>query len=368
MISMTRDADTVNGYGLVSVIIPTKNRCELLRETLASIAAQTYANWEAIVVDDGSEDETHEMVQRIAATEKRIRFVRRERMPVGAPTCRNIGVSAAQGEFIIFLDSDDLLAPTCLEGRVRALEGNPNADFVVSLTQIFHSMPGDSPYLWNNFTEQDDLDRFLLRDLPWHTSGALWRKKSLEQTGPWDERARSAQDLEFHVRALAAGLNYLKIPRVDSYWRSTRVGAISSSWFSRRYIFNRACLLKRLIAHLHSHGLLTAHRRRILAGEFHLHAFRMRLRRQLGLKIWTAGRHAGVVTMSEFLLILFGEGTAWAADYMNFRLARWLFPQLRLSKTHLKAVLPPSCLNPHLNEFGSAGAGNHRADEVKLPL
>jgi glycosyltransferase involved in cell wall biosynthesis len=77
----------------VSIIIPTKNRCELLRETLASVVAQTYSEWEAIVIDDGSTDDTEQMVMTMAATERRVRFLRRERRPTGAATCRNLSFS-----------------------------------------------------------------------------------------------------------------------------------------------------------------------------------------------------------------------------------------------------------------------------------
>ena len=69
---------------LVSVVIPTKNRRELLRETIESVVSQTYANWETVVVDDDSNDRTGEMIQSIAATDQRVRFVRRERNPPGA--------------------------------------------------------------------------------------------------------------------------------------------------------------------------------------------------------------------------------------------------------------------------------------------
>ena len=194
----------MNAAPLVSVVIPTKNRRELLRETIDSVVSQTYANWEAIVVDDGSNDRTGEMIQSIAATDQRVRFVRRERNPPGAATCRNLGVSAASGEYVVFLDSDDLLAPPCLERRVKVMEQKPKADFAVFLTRIFHATPGDGPYLWNNFTTEDDLDRFLRRDVPWPTCGPLWRKTSLARIGLWDERALCAQDWEFHIRAIAA--------------------------------------------------------------------------------------------------------------------------------------------------------------------
>src|ERR1041384_8859296 len=115
---------------LVSVVIPTKNRRALLAEALQSVRAQTYPNWEAIVVDDGSNDGTESVGREIGAADQRVRFVSREREPRGAPACRNIGLSLANGNFILFLDSDDLLAPSCLEARLQAFELEPNLMYV----------------------------------------------------------------------------------------------------------------------------------------------------------------------------------------------------------------------------------------------
>jgi len=325
---------------LVSIVIPTKNRRDLLRETIDSVVSQTYVNWEAIVVDDGSDDHTGEMIQSIAATDRRVRFVRRERSPAGASTCRNLGVSATNGKFVVFLDSDDLLAPTCLERRVQVMKQNPKIDFAVFLARMFHTIPSDGRYLWNHFTTEDDLDRFLRRDVPWPTCGPLWRKTSLARIGSWEERALSAQDWEFHIRAIAAGLNYLKIPEVDSYCRSVRPGSIGSAWAKRRRVCNRARLFKNIIAILRSKGLLTKRRRRILAGEYYGHAFGFALGRRLELRIWTAGWHAKIVRNFEFIIILPGEFAAGMVRRMNRFVSNRLFPERQIARTRSIAMLP----------------------------
>ena len=330
---------------LVSIVIPTKNRRDLLRETIASVVSQTYVNWEAIVVDDGSNDSTGEMIQSIAATDRRVRFVRRERSPAGASTCRNLGVSATNGEFVVFLDSDDLLAPACLERRVQVMEQNPTIDFAVFLARMFHTIPGDGPYLWNNITTEDDLDRFLRRDPPWPTCGPLWRKTSLARIGLWDERALCAQDWEFHIRAIVAGLNYLKIPEVDSYCRSLRPGSIGSSCGKRRHVCNRVRLFKRVIAILRSQGLLTMRRRRILAGGYYDHAFCLAQGRRLALKIWTAGWCAKIVGNFEFIITLSGESAVWIVRRANRFVSHRFFPERQIARTHLKAMAPVSNLN-----------------------
>ena len=329
----------------VSVVIPTKNRRELLRETIASVQAQTFPAWEAVIVDDDSADGTEAMVHTIAASDPRIRFVRRERKPGGASVCRNVGISAARGEYILFLDSDDLLAQTCLAGRVQVMEQDPRLEFAVFLTHVFTKTAGDGPYLWNLFSEEDDLDRFLRSDQPWHTSGALWRKSALARIGlSWDERALCAQDWEFHVRAIALGLKYAKFSTADSYWRSTKPGSISSLWTTRRHLCNRVRLYERVVGCIRSKGLLTERRRRILLGFFYEHAFRFGQDRSLSWKIWNAGRRAKVVRTAEFLILIAFEYTRRFAWRLTNYVERRYFSEWRLARGHTVAMFPASDL------------------------
>src|ERR1700739_276472 len=107
---------------VISVITPTKNRLKLLRETMDSVAAQSFKTWEHIIVDDGSDDGTCEEVTRRMIADSRIRYVRRTGEKSGANVCRNLGIRVSSGEFIVFLDSDDLLAPDCLGRRGEAIQ------------------------------------------------------------------------------------------------------------------------------------------------------------------------------------------------------------------------------------------------------
>lgn len=164
---------------LVAVVIPTLNRRGLLMQTLDSICDQTYPHWEAVVVDDGSTDGTDAMMERFCRWEPRIRYRRRQGNVAGANVCRNQGVEASHGEFIIFLDSDDLLAPHCLEGRIKVMEENPELDFAVFMGELFANQPGDVGRYHNVLTSEDDLDRFARADNPWSTTGPVWRRASV---------------------------------------------------------------------------------------------------------------------------------------------------------------------------------------------
>lgn len=101
----------------VSIISPVYNRAEIIIDTINSIQNQTYTFWEFIIVDDGSTDCTIDVIKEFSQSDERILLIERDRLPKGAPTCRNIGYENASGDYIIFLDSDDILFPDALKNR-----------------------------------------------------------------------------------------------------------------------------------------------------------------------------------------------------------------------------------------------------------
>ena len=113
---------------LVSVIVPTHNRAYCLSRTLDSALRQTHKNLEILVVDDGSRDDTAEMVAREYKNEKRIRYMYQENRGVSA--ARNLGIRYAEGEYVAFLDSDDIWEPWKLKLQVAAMEFVPEMGMV----------------------------------------------------------------------------------------------------------------------------------------------------------------------------------------------------------------------------------------------
>ena len=99
----------------ISVITPVFNSATTIGATIESVMAQTYSNWEHICVDDGSTDDTISVIKAYCERDSRINLLVRETEPKGGSSCRNIGATAASGEFLIFLDGDDELLPHCLE-------------------------------------------------------------------------------------------------------------------------------------------------------------------------------------------------------------------------------------------------------------
>jgi glycosyltransferase involved in cell wall biosynthesis len=193
---------------LVSIITPIFNRGHTIVQTLQSVVGQTYSHWECLVVDDGSSDDTVAVVRSFSESDNRIRLLERGRPPKGACTCRNIGVEESSGDYLIFLDSDDILAPHCLAQRVSAFAASPNSDFIVFPGMLFRSQPYDEGFLWNVLTDEEDVDRFLRLDSPWQTTGPMWRRESFERIGGWNEELACWQDVDISLRSFLLALSY----------------------------------------------------------------------------------------------------------------------------------------------------------------
>jgi glycosyltransferase involved in cell wall biosynthesis len=236
----------MNNHLVISILIPNYNRGELLKETLDSCLAQTYPHWEALVVDDGSDDSSDSVGRAYAVRDKRITYEKRTIMPSGAPACRNQAFQKSRGEYVIFLDSDDLLTPFCLEQRLDCVKANPALDFLVFPMLMFKGNPLNGRYLWNQETEKPDLNRFLELDAVWQTTGPIWKRQAVEQIGGFTLGLACWQDVDFHLKALTAGLRYevFQDLKPDVYYRQHETGSISqheisspAKMISRKEIF-----------------------------------------------------------------------------------------------------------------------------------
>lgn len=211
--------------GLVSVVIPTYNRAPLLREALASIREQTYRPVEVLVADDGSTDETPHVVEKFDAGADSGLTVRHLHQPHRGiiSTGRNLGSIHSRGEFLGYLDSDDLLHPEKFTREVPVLRENAGLDFVWSDTAQFRGQaPGDGVC----FTSPDGTDllpRYILYPV-WHTCSALYRRSTCVRLGPWNESFSGPEDWEYGVRLLSTRPRRRHIPKVLSFYRMHQSG------------------------------------------------------------------------------------------------------------------------------------------------
>jgi hypothetical protein len=290
---------------LISIIIPTKNRCYLVIETLASLRSQTYPHWEAVVVDDISSDNTWAVLEDLAAHDSRIRPILRAGQVGGPAVARNQGFAASRGSFILFLDSDDLLVSAALEGRLKRFAEHPEADAVVGDCEYFRKVPGeyhDECAIASDLGKEDDpLEAFLTLRSPWITSGPLWRREAIERTGPW----KSPHDNQYHTQALLCAVQFIRLGQADWYCRLHCGDHVSSPAHFDPSLHIK--LLDEIIQLLQSHALLTLRKKRMLAWSCLLSALTCAVEHS-ALNVreakvsWLAARTRGLVGASFYFL------------------------------------------------------------------
>ena len=187
---------------LVSIIIATYNRANLIAETLDSVLAQTYQNWECIIVDDDSSDNTEEVVSKYNS-DSRIRFFKRpaERIK-GSNSCRNYGIEKSSGHFIMFLDSDDLLLPDHLLKKIDVFTNNHQIDGVVSKTIMVSNNKEVIKKELRTVLTDNILEDFISLKVSWYIHDILWRKSFLKDKVLYNENLMKMQDRDFHIRRL----------------------------------------------------------------------------------------------------------------------------------------------------------------------
>ena len=185
---------------LISIITPNYNKAAYISETIESVISQTYPHWEHIIIDDGSTDDSIEIIDKYLQKNNRIKLIERTGTKKGGSVCRNIGLKASKGKYIIFLDSDDLLAPKALENRLDNITKS-NFNVVVFPMGTFYNKPGDNNSTWLP-PKNNHLKKFLSHDLPWSIMQPIWEKEFLLKTGGFDENFPRLQDVELHTRAL----------------------------------------------------------------------------------------------------------------------------------------------------------------------
>jgi|HubBroStandDraft_2_1064218.scaffolds.fasta_scaffold02547_4 glycosyltransferase involved in cell wall biosynthesis len=278
---------------LVAVITPTKSRVKLLCEAMDSVRGQSFDAWEHLIVDDGSDDGTSQEVARRAVIDPRIRYIRRNGDKSGANVCRNIGVRESRADFTVFLDSDDLLRPQCLERRVEIMQRNSILDFTVFRAGVFLESVGDLTRLYHPLNPGDDLLRFLAHECVWEISGPIWRRSFLEEIGCFDETLLSMQDLEMHVRALSARPKYVCFAEVDHdvRWQRDATKTSVRHYEDPTYIEAAERVHIKLLDMVTTSGLLTWSRRRALLGlSFGAAASWVRSRRfGRAVRVWNTG-------------------------------------------------------------------------------
>ncbi len=190
--------------------------------TLDSIVAQSYTNWECLIIDDGSTDQTELTIDEYSKKDSRFKFVKRPiNLIKGANSCRNYGYTLAKGRYINWFDSDDIMKPTFLEKKVAAFKDNTDAVIHrnnyanYQLTQF-----RDSKFNYQN--DKNLFYNYAMETIEIQTCGFMWKKSFLEGKPLFDTSIMRYQDNEFHIRMLA--IKTLKVEILDTVLATIRSG------------------------------------------------------------------------------------------------------------------------------------------------
>lgn len=178
----------------ISICIPTYNRKEYLEETLKSIFAQTYSDYEIVIVDDGSTDGTEQMLKKAGYT---VRYHWQKNS--GDATARNKLIELAQGRYITFIDSDDLLIPDAVERMAEIIKREPD-DVVVYGSYIGIDERGSETKKSRRKLYSGHVTQYLFQDIFIHSCGSMFPRQVLDSMGGFDTGLRVCSDYDLWLR------------------------------------------------------------------------------------------------------------------------------------------------------------------------
>jgi len=242
---------------LISIIIPTYNRAHLISDALNSVIAQTYTNWECIVVDDGSTDNTEDILASYVRKDNRFQYYHRpvERLK-GASTCRNIGFEISKGSCIQYLDSDDLISDNKLQEQIMILKNTSAYSIATCRWGRFSTIDDEKLMIENleSYHSFDSVELFLTALI--HSKGYfpihsyLIKRELIEKSGGWNEYLSLNDDTEFLMRLFVNTKNICFSTKAIVYYRYGNTTNLSSHNHKQKVIdminsFNMIeCLLK----------------------------------------------------------------------------------------------------------------------------
>ncbi len=213
---------------LVSIIIPVFNSIAFIEETINSVLKQTHQSIEIIVIDDGSTDGSFEFISNLE--NEKLTLIKNPKK--GACSARNHGLRLAKGEFIQFLDADDILSPNKLELQIAELKNDTKSIAVCSTKHFYDTIDSgvvtDREFLYTT----EDTEVFLLnlyggngKQNMVQTSAWLTPKYLLDKLEPWDESLSKDQDGEYFCRVVTQANKVVYVPDVYNYYRKHIRGA-----------------------------------------------------------------------------------------------------------------------------------------------
>ena len=238
---------------LVSILIPAYNAEAWISDTLRCAIAQTWERKEIIVVDDGSKDGTLSVARQFESSQLRVVTQKNQ----GAAATRNNAYAMCQGDYIQFLDADDLIAPDKIARQMDALQDHPDKRTLLSgswgkFMYRYYRAQFTPSALWADLTPVEWLVRKMQLNLYMQTATWLVSRELAEAAGPWDTRLLGDDDGEYFCRVLLASNGVRFVPEAKVYYRTSGASSLSYIGHSNRKMEAQWCSMELHIRYLRS--------------------------------------------------------------------------------------------------------------------
>jgi GT2 family glycosyltransferase len=200
----------------VSVITPCFNYAHYLGATLDCLRSQSFVDWECVLVDDGSTDESPDVARRYADRDGRIRYLRKENE--GLPAARNTGLVAARGRYVFFLDADDLIHPLALNWLMAAM-ANRSRRVCLMRARNFLLDPARDGFAFEARPRAMEFLPNILADNLGPPHCYLAERRAVLAAGSFDENLRACEDWDLWIRMAVRGAELINVDRVGAYYR-----------------------------------------------------------------------------------------------------------------------------------------------------
>jgi glycosyltransferase involved in cell wall biosynthesis len=212
---------------LISVIMPCYNHARFLPEAVASLQAQVYPNWECIIVNDGSSDNTAQVGATLAADDSRVRLISQNNR--GLSAARNRGLDEARGQLVHFLDADDYILPEMYEKMVKIFQTRSDVSVVYSGYQFVtasRDLLSSIPVL----PEPADVFHDLLEGNLWPCHAIMVRKAAVDSVGFFDEALNACADWDLWLRIASTERKFVPVSREFACYRQLSDSMSSNGW------------------------------------------------------------------------------------------------------------------------------------------
>ncbi|MCL9809091.1 glycosyltransferase family 2 protein [Flavobacterium luminosum] len=224
---------------LVSIVVPCYNQAHYLKESLQSVLDQTFSDWECIIVNDGSPDNTKEVSKTWVKKDSRFTYL--EKQNGGLSSARNAGIQIAKGEFILPLDADDILHPDYLQKAVPLLKENKHLGIVSCFSNFFYQNTSNVVFQLKPIGSTWE-DLLFVNQL---IATSLFKRECWEKVGGYDERMKKGfEDWDFWLSVTKKGYHYEIVHEFLFFYRKAKISMLQNTVSNHFYEVRKGIMLK----------------------------------------------------------------------------------------------------------------------------